>query len=179
MGRLTTRVLDIAVVLLMAAIIVLPRPDAHVQQALAADATDRDRVAELQTTLLVSPAEVGPALELADVFLDSGHADWALAALAAPLGAHPDDHRLHSRRSLALAQFFAAGPAYVSASRALELCRAGSAARCGDGERTRLELLVSMLDRVKDIDMRTDPNTAKDRIIKALRPAYVPRARPR
>jgi hypothetical protein len=179
MGRLTTRILDIVVVMLMAAVVVLPRPDAHVQQALAADATDRDRVAELQTTLLAAPAEAGPALELADIFLDSQHPDWALAALSAPLAAHPDDHRLHSRRSLALAQFFAAAPAYVSAARALELCRAGSAAPCGEGERTRLELLVSTLDRVKDLDMRTDPNTAKDRIIKALRPAYVPPARAR
>jgi hypothetical protein len=171
-----TRVLDIAVVLLMAAILVVPRPEDHVQPAQMVDPVDRDRVAELQTALLASPAEVAPALELADIFLDGRHPDWALAALAAPLAAHPTDHRLLSRRSLALADFFAARPAYQAATQALALCRSGSSAPCGEGERGRLELLVSILDRVKDLDMRADPNTAKDRIIKALRPAYVPRA---
>jgi hypothetical protein len=172
-----TRVLDIAVVMLMAAIVVIPRPDVHVQPALNVDPADRDRVAELQTTLLATPSDPAPALELADIFLDGRHPDWALAALTAPLAAHPRDHRLLSRRSLALADFFAAGPAYQAAARALELCKTGSTAPCGEGERGRLEMLVSILDRVKDIDMRTDPNTAKDRITKALRPAYVPRAR--
>jgi hypothetical protein len=172
-----TRVLDIAVVLLLAAIVVLPRPDVQIQPALKVEAGDRDRVAELQTTLLATPDAPAPALELADIFLDARHPDWALAALAAPLAAHPDDHRLLSRRSLALADFFEARAAYQAASRALALCRSGSAAPCGEGERTRLELLVATLDRVKDLDMRTDPNTAKDRIIKALRPTYVPQSR--
>jgi hypothetical protein len=172
-----TRVLDIAVVLLLAAIVVLPRPDVNVQQALQVDAAERERVAELQTALLASPGDPAPALALADEFLDAHHPDWALASLSGALAAHPDDHRLVARRSLALADDFEARGAFQAATRALALCRSGSAAPCGEGERSRLELLVATLDRVKDLDMRTDPNTAKDRIIKALRPTYVPRAK--
>jgi hypothetical protein len=174
---LLTRILDIVVVLLLAAIVALPRPDVKVQPSLKIDPLQRDRVAELQTTLLATPGEAAPALELADIFLDTRHPDWALATLAGALAAHPTDHRLLSRRSLALADFFQAPAAYQAASRALELCRTGSAAPCGEGERSRLEFLVATLERVKDLDMRSDPNTAKDRIIKAMRPTYLPPAR--
>jgi hypothetical protein len=170
-----TRILDIVVLMLLAAILVLPRPDVKVQPTLYGDVWQRDRVAELQTTLLASPGEVTPSLELADIFLDTRHPDWALAALSGALSAHPDDHRLLSRRSLALADFFQAPAAYQAASRALALCRNGSAAPCGDGERSRLEVLVATLERVKDLDMRADPNTAKDRLIKAMRPTFLPR----
>jgi hypothetical protein len=176
---LLTRILDVVVLLLLAAIVALPRPDVKVQPLLRVDAGQRDRVAELQTTLLAAPGAAAPALELADIFLDARHPDWALAALSGALGAHPDDHRLLSRRSLALADFFQAPAAYQAASRALELCRAGSAAPCGEGERSRLELLVATLERIKDIDMRSDPNTAKERILKVLRPTYVPQPRRR
>jgi hypothetical protein len=174
---LLTRILDVVVLLLLAAIVVLPRPDVQVQQALNVDAGQRERVAELQTALLAAPAEVGPSLELADIFLDARRPDWALAALSGALAAHPDDHRVLSRRSLALVDFFQARGAYQAATRALALCQGGSAAPCGEGERTRLELLVATLERIKDVDMRSDPNTAKDRIIKALRPTYLPPAR--
>jgi hypothetical protein len=171
---LLTRVLDVAVLLLLAVVVLMPRPDVRVQIALP-DADQRQRVAELQTTLLAKPGDAPAALELADIFLDARHPDWALAALSEALAAHPDDHRLHGRRSLALADHFDARGAYQSGARALALCRTGSIAPCGEGERSRLELLVATLDRVKDIDMRKDPNSAKDQIIKGLRPAYLQR----
>jgi hypothetical protein len=173
-----TRVLDVAVVLLLAAIVILPRPDVHVQPALKVDPTQRDRVAELQTALLATPGDPAPALELANIFLDARHPDWALGALSGALAAHPDDHRLLALRSLALADHFAAHDAYLAATRALALCRSGSSVPCGEGERSRLELLVSTLDRIKNIDMRRDPNSAKEQIIKGLRPTFVPRRPP-
>jgi hypothetical protein len=172
-----TRVLDLAVLLLLGVAIVMPRPDVRVKPALAVEAGQRDRVAELQTRLLQAPGDADASLELADIFLDAHHADWALAALSGALEAHPDDHRLVSRRSLSLADHFEARAAFQSASRALALCRGGSVAPCGEGELSRLELLVSTLDRVKDIDMRKDPNAAKEQILKALRPAYIPKKR--
>jgi hypothetical protein len=169
-----TRILDVAVLLLLGVAIVLPRPDVRVQPALVVSEGDRDRVAELQGRLLQVPGDVDAALELADIFLDAHHPDWALATLTPALEAHPDDHRLVSRRSLALADHYEAGAAYRSASRALALCRGGSTVKCGEGELSRLELLVATLERVKDMDMRKTPNAAKEQILKALRPAYIP-----
>jgi hypothetical protein len=169
-----TRVLDLAILLLLAVVIVLPRPDVYVKPALAIDESERDRVAELQTRQVQAPGDVEAALGLADIFLDARHADWALASLSDAIDAHPTDHRLAMRRSLALADHFEARPAFQAASRALALCRGGSSVPCGDGEQARLELLVSTLDRVKDIDMRQNPNAAKEQILKALRPTYLP-----
>jgi hypothetical protein len=170
-----TRVLDLAILLLLAVAIVMPRPDVYVKPALAIDESERDRVAELQTRLVQAPGDAEAALGLADIFLDARHADWALASLSDAIDAHPTDHRLAMRRSLALADHFEARPAFQAASRALALCRGGSSVPCGDGEQARLELLVSTLDRVKDIDMRQNPNAAKEQILKALRPTYIPK----
>src|SRR3954463_5816988 len=96
-----TRVLDLAVLLLLGVAIAMPRPDVNVRPALAVDPADRDRIAELQTRLLQTPDDADAALALADIFLDAQHPDWALATLSTPIEAHPADHRLLSRRSLA------------------------------------------------------------------------------
>jgi hypothetical protein len=169
-----TRVLDVAVLLLLGVVVVMPRPDVLVKPALMVEAPQRDRVAELQTRLLQDPGDVDASLELADIFMDARRPEWALAAVSTAIDAHPSDHRLVTRKSLALADHFEAHAAYQSATRALALCQGGSAAPCGEGERSRLELLVSTLDRVKDIDMRKNPNAAKEQILKALRPVYLP-----
>src|SRR4029079_8172784 len=116
-----TRVLDLAVLLLLGVAIVMPRPDVNVRPALAVDAADRDRIAELQTRLLQTPDDAESALALADIFLDAQHPDWALAALSARLERHPSARRRVSRRSVALAEHFDSGLAYDSATRALAL----------------------------------------------------------
>jgi hypothetical protein len=170
-----TRVLDLAILLLLGVAIVMPRPDVKVKPALAVEDSQRDRAAELQSRLLQEPTDAEASLELADIFLDARRPDWALATLSPAVEAHPGDHRLASRRSLALADHFEARPAFDSATRALSLCRSGSTAKCGEGELARLELLVSTLDRIKNLDMRKDPNTAREQIMKALRPTYIPK----
>jgi hypothetical protein len=169
-----SRALDLAVLLLVAVAILMPRPDARAKPALALDAEGRARVAELQAELLAKPGDVEASLALADLFLDGRRPDWALAAAAAAAERAPQDHRLHGRRALALADHYAAAPAYAAAEKALALCEAGSSARCGEAERSRLELLTSTLRRVRHIDMRKDPNAAKENILKALRPTYLP-----
>jgi hypothetical protein len=170
-----TRVLDLAVLLLLGVAIIMPRPDVNVRPALAVDPVERDRVAELQTKLLQTPDDIDASLALADIFLDTQHPDWALATLSAPIDTHPRDHRLFSRRSLALAQHFEGRAAFDAGTRALALCRGGSSVKCGEGEEARLELLVATLDRIKNIDMRQNPNAAKEQILMALRPAYIPK----
>jgi hypothetical protein len=170
-----SRILELTILLLLAVAILLPRPGVTVQAGLKLDQAGRDRAAELQARLLVAPGDPEAALELADIFLDARRPDWALATLAPALDEKPDDHRLHGRRALALADHFEADAAYNAARKALALCGAGSSARCGDGEQSRLRLLTSTLDKVKGIDMRKNPNEAKERILKALHPVWVPK----
>jgi hypothetical protein len=170
-----TRVLDLAILLLLAAAILMPRPDVKVKPALPPDPAVRARVAELQTQILATPGNVPAALELADMFMDLRHPDWALASLEGALDAHPDDHRLHHLASLALADHFEPSHAYDEAQKALTLCESGSSVACGDAERGRLDLLKSTLGRIRNMDMRRDPNSAKEALIKALRLTFLPK----
>jgi hypothetical protein len=169
-----TRVFDLAVLALCAVAVLLPRPDVQVQPGLRLDGQRLERVAELEAQLAADPGEPGMALELSDLFMDGKRPDWALSTVTRALERAPRDHRLYMRRSLALADHFEAGAAYEAAARALALCDAGSSVTCSAPERMRIQLLHDTLIRVKDIDMRSDPNTAKERILRALKPAYVP-----
>jgi hypothetical protein len=169
-----TRVLDLAVLLLVAVAVLLPRPDVVVQPGLKLDVERRERVAELEAALGADPGEAERSLELSDLFMDGRRPDWALAAVTRALERQPHDHRLHGRRSMALAEHFEAAPAFVAAEKALALCESGSSAKCGEQERARLAFLRDTLGRVKDLDMRQDPNTAKERLLRAMKPAYIP-----
>jgi hypothetical protein len=81
--------------------------------------------------------------------------------------------------SLALADHFEPGFAFTEAQKALNLCDAGSSVPCGEAERGRLALLQSTLDRIKHMDMRKDPNAAKDQLIKGLRMTFIPKKAPK
>jgi hypothetical protein len=169
-----TRVLDLAVLALVAVAVLIPRPDAQVQVGLKVDGERALRVAELEAQLAADPGAAGPALELADLFLDAHRPDWALATVGEAIERTPLDHRLHGRRALALADHFEATPAFAAAEKALELCKSGSSMKCTETELARLELLHRTLASVNGLDMRKDPNTARQRIMQALRPAYIP-----
>ncbi len=172
---MVTRILDTAVLLLLAVAILLPRPDVKVKPALPNDEAARQRVAELQDQLQASPGDVQAALELAGIFMDLRHPDWALATLDGALEAHPDDHRVHQARSLAFADHFEPAFAFQEAERAVLLCESGSSVGCGEAERSRLALLRSTLARVKNLDMRRDPNSAKEQLLQGLRQTYIPK----
>jgi hypothetical protein len=171
------RVLDLLILVLLAVAILIPRPDVKVKAALPENSPDRQRIAELQARLMATPTDASAALDLAGIFMDVGHPEWALSSLDSALAAHPADHRLHLARSLAFVDHFEAGYAYGEAMRALALCEAGSVVPCDEAERGRMVILKSTLDRIKNMDMRRDPNSAKDQIIKGLRPTFVPRKR--
>jgi hypothetical protein len=169
-----TRVLDLAVLGMCAVVVLLPRPDVRVQPGLKLDPERRLRVAELEATLFADPAQPAASLELSDLYLDARRPDWALATATKALTRAGKDHRLHTRRALALAEHYEAGLAYAAADQALALCQSGSTVPCTDTERTRLQLLHGTLERVRDIDMRANPNAARERSRKVLRPAYIP-----
>jgi hypothetical protein len=172
-----TRVLDLAVLALLAIAILMPRPDVKVKPALAENSPVRQRVAELQAQVVGSPGDSAAALELAGIFMDVAHPEWALAALDSALAAHPDDHRLHLARSLAFIDHFEAGYAYAEAMRAVTLCESGSAVPCDEADHGRMMILKTTLERIKHMDIRRDPNSAKEQIIKGLRSTFVPRAK--
>lgn len=175
---MVTRVLDLAILVLLAIAILMPRPDVKVKPALTENSPARERIAELQAQLAGAPSDSAVGLELAGIFMDVGHPEWALAALDSALAAHPDDHRIHLARSLALVDHFEAGYAYGEAMRALTLCESGSIVPCEEAEHGRMVILKSTLDRIKHMDMRRDPNSAKDQILKGLRSTFIPRPRP-
>jgi hypothetical protein len=175
-----TRILDVLVLLLLATLVIMPRPNATVKAALPLPPERRERVAELQAHLMGTPDDVDAAIELSDLFLDGDRPEWALATIGAVLPTHENDYRLHLRRALAFADRFESAPAFEAADRALVLCAAGTAPdrpACNEAPRARITLLRGTLERIKGIDMRNNPALAKDKIFEGLHPVWVPKKR--
>jgi hypothetical protein len=174
-----TRILDLIVLLLLATVLLIPRPDATVKPALALDPELRDRVAELQSVLAGKPDSVEAGLELANIYLDGHRPDWALATVGPLLAAHPDDYRLHHVRAIAYADRFEGEPGYEAAKRATALCERetppAGVPPCGDAVHGRLVLLTSALKSVAGVDMVNQPYLAKERIFRELHPVFVPK----
>ncbi len=149
-----TRILDLIVIVLLAVVLLMPRPDVTVKAALRLPPEWRERVAELQARLVAQPDAVEPAIELANIYLDGHRPDWALATVGSVLPAHGNDFRLHHVRAIAYADRFESAPAFEAASRALALCELNDASTtpgatpCSDADRGRLNLLKSTLESV-------------------------------
>jgi hypothetical protein len=173
-----TRILDLAVIVLLATVVLMPRPDVTVKPALPLDPELRDRVAELQSIMIGRPDDAEAALELANIYLDGHRPDWALATVDGVLKAHPDDYRLHHVRAIAYADRFEGEPGFEAAKQALALCESRPAPPCGDAAHSRLALLTTTLEAVSRVDMRGKPYLAKERIIETLHPTFIPRPRP-
>jgi hypothetical protein len=169
-----TRVLDLAVLALVAVAILLPRPDVIVQPGLKLDDDSLLRVAELEAALSAQPGSIEPTLELTDLFMRAHRPDWALPVVGEAITHAPKDHRLFQRRAMALAEHFEASAAFAAVDQALTLCRSGSSAPCSETESARLQLLHRTLKSVDGLDMRKDPDAARVRIMQALRPTYIP-----
>jgi hypothetical protein len=174
-----TRILDLIVIILLATVLLMPRPDASVKPALTLDPERRARVAELQSTLIGRPDAVDASLELANIFLDGHRPDWALVTVTAATKYHPNDYRLHNLRAIAYADRFEGAPAFEAVQRAVALCDAptppAGGAVCGDAARGRLALLAATLEEVSKVDMKKQPYLAKDRIFKTLHPTFIPK----
>jgi len=177
-----TRLLDLLVIVLLAAVVLMPRPDASVKPALSLDSERRARVAELQSLLIGRPDNVDASLELANIFLDAHRPDWALATVTAAAKYHPNDYRVHHVRAIAYADRFEGEPAFAAAQRAAELCEAtpppAGTPVCGDAARSRIALLSATLEEVAKVDMKKQPYLAKERIFKSLHPTFIPKPRP-
>lgn len=203
-----TRILDLIVIILLATVVLMPRPDATVKPALALDPERRARVAELQSMLIGRPDAVDASVELANIFLDGHRPDWALATVSAAARYHANDYRLHHLRAIAYADRFEGEPAFDAVKRAVELCdQAGTlggsqtprdglaqakpalphaitpppagAPVCGDAAHSRLALLAATLEEVSKVDMKKHPHIAKERIFKTLHPTFIPIPKPK
>ncbi|MEA2698504.1 MAG: hypothetical protein QOI66_2775 [Myxococcales bacterium] len=172
-----TRLLDLIVIVLLAAVLLMPRPDVTVKAALRLPTERRERVAELQAALLGKDDSLPEAIELADIYLDGHRPDWALATVGAVLPLHQDDYRLHHIRAVAFADRFESAPAFEAAKRALALCErpAPAVPACGEAARSRLHLLNATLASVAGVDMRNNPALAKEKIMEQLRPTFIPK----
>jgi hypothetical protein len=178
-----TRILDLIVIVLLATIILMPRPDASVKPALTVDPERRERVAELQSILIGHPDDVASAIELANIFLDGHRPDWALVTVTATSRFHPDDYRLQHVRAIAYADRFEAAPAYQAAQVALALCEreppVAGVPPCDEAVHGRITLLDHTLASVADVDMKKVPYLAKERIFQQLHPAFLAKPRPK
>jgi hypothetical protein len=177
-----TRILDLIVIILLATVVLMPRPDASVKPALALDPERRARVAELQSILIGKPDAVDASVEMANIFLDGHRPDWALATVSAAARYHANDYRLPHLRAIAYADRFEGEPAFEAVKRAVELCDASpppaGAPVCGDAARSRLALLAATLEEVSKVDMKKHPHIAKERIFKTLHPTFIPKPKP-
>jgi predicted Zn-dependent protease len=170
-----TRVVDVVVFVTVAVAVLLPRPDVKVKPGLELSDSQRVELAQLQSVLARDPGAIEPSLELSNLLLDGGRPELALSVLEPAIRRNPADHRLASRQSMAFADDWEGLAAYKAAERALALCENGSSHPCNESDRVRLTLMKSTFEKVKDIDLRDDPNSAKERILKALRPGRLPR----
>ncbi len=168
------------VILLLATVVLLPRPDASVKAALVLEPEQRARVAELQSTLIGRPEAVDASLELANLFLDGRRPDWTIVdrdrrARASPQRlspAPPEGDRL--RRSVRRAARVRGGRARDGAVRAASRplrARRRAARRRAPG----WALLTSTLAEVAKVDMKKQPYLAKEKIFKTLHPTFIPR----
>ena len=123
-----TRILDLIVIILLATILLMPRPDATVKPALNVDGERRERVAELQSILMGHPDDAAASLELANIYLDGHRPDWALAAATTALRFHGNDYRLHHLRAIAYADRFESAPAFEAAAAGAVALRPDAAA---------------------------------------------------
>lgn len=184
-----TRVLDVAILMLLAAVLLMPRPDARVSPALrpcdsrtvtgCLTGEQKERVAELQSHLLGSPGDADGAFELANLFLDAKRPDWALSTVAVVLEKKPDDYRLHQVRAIAHIERLDPDPARAAAARALFLCETPPAGTrpCPDDAHARVALLEQTLRSLRGVDMRKQPYLAKERNFENLHPTWIPRPR--
>jgi hypothetical protein len=174
-----TRILDLIVIVLLATILLMPRPDATVKAALNVDGERRERVAELQSILIGHPDDAAASIELANIYLDGHRPDWALAAASTALRFHADDYRLQHLRAIAYADRFESAPAFEAVTAALALCdrttQPAGVPPCDEAVHGRISLLATTLESIAHVDMKNAPYLAKEKIFHSLHPTFLPK----
>ena len=144
-------VLTGAAVLVIA--LLLPSRDADVLAALRLPSASADRLIVLETQHRDGTPTVDDALEMAVLYIEGRRPDWAIHLIDRVLKVHPNDHRLFSRKAMALAEHLDGTPAHAAAAKALLLCESGSAAPCPPHERQKLMLLEQITRETTGVDL--------------------------
>ncbi len=159
--------LDIAAVVVLVVLIVLPASGRSIQPLYVHDrASLGPQIAEAQADLARHPDDAVTASHLSDLLTRARQTDWAVR-VAARASAVPSSQRWRAQvaASAAQADRVEFGPALEWAQRAIATCdEPGS--DCPDFERGRLEMYVNALRAGWDsgIDPRTNPQGFQDAV---------------
>ena len=175
-----TRILDLIVIILLATILLMPRPDATVKPALTVDGERRERVAELQSILIGPPRRrrrqprAGEHLSRRPpARLGAGGGDHRARF-------HASDYRLAPRarhrlrrplRGRAGVRGGAAGDGAVRARRRSRPASRPATTPFAAGSRC----CADDAGAIAHVDMKNAPYLAKERIFHELHPAFLPR----
>lgn len=171
-----TRLLDLAAVLIVAVVLLLPQPSISAFPAVEGDQADLDRLAQLEDALQRNPGDIQAAVELARAYLQVEQPGWALVALA------PHRERgvpeVHQVAAFAYATLLLPAEALREAEAGLLACER---TRCPDPSRIRLDYLAELMRRLvrAGVDPRRDPLAARRAVAEALHATHpVPPADP-
>lgn len=173
------RLTDLFAVCALAVVVLLPKASVEARPALAGPQSTLDWIAALQDEAFRRPAEVEPALELADGFLSVDRPDWAIVSLghfvdAEARGERPVDARLHLALATARAERFEAAETVAEVKQVTKGCTAGEGTpTCPVGTTARANLIGGAMAVLleKHIDPAKDPQRAKYEVYHVLHPA--------
>jgi hypothetical protein len=168
------RVFDLIAIVALAIVLLLPKPSLEAKPALQGEKIELDRVAALEDARFAEPDSVEHALDLAGVYLDLQHPDWALATLR-PFVTR-GEHRVHLLRATAHADRLETHACVDEAKRGLAACDA-EGARCNPADRIRFDVISAAMQTLIDqnIDAQKNPLQAREAVSKVLHSTKTPK----
>jgi hypothetical protein len=164
-----SRLLDLVAIVIVALVLLLPRPSINAFPAAQGDRASLERLSALQDALYRTPGDAALAVELAGAYRDVGQPAWALTTLHPYLEGERRDPRVHRAAAFALAELLRPRDALRHAEIALAACEA-PAAPCPQTERIRLSYLAEMMRKLAEagVDPHADPLKARRLVSEAL-----------
>lgn len=166
------RIVDLIAVVLVAAVLLMPRPSVRARQAMQGQPIELDWLAELQDQRVRQPEDVAAAVALADAHLTFLHPEWALSTLER--FSHRPDYRVHLRLATARAERLETELALSEARRVETLCDDEAAQPpCRPGTLARVGIIRRAMQTLVDqhIDPAKDPLRARKEVAKVLHSA--------
>ncbi len=153
------RVFDLVAVGCLAVVVLMPRASVEARPALSADATYTARVATLEDSLARDPKNETAAAELAELYLQLEHPDWALIVLAS----FPQQNttaRIQLARATAHAERLEAPAALAAIKEGQSTCAKSA---CPPLVVARLSVIGAPMQALVDekVDPQLDPQKAK------------------
>jgi predicted Zn-dependent protease len=162
---------DVAALGVVIVALALPAPEFVVEPLLRGEPSQLAAAAELEAECAARPDEAGPAVELADLYLDLGHPAWSLSLLLPLAERHVPNHQVYVTLAAAYAERRDMDHAAPMAAEAARICDQGRG--CDAPTRARLEVFSSTLRAAAEqkLDYRRDPQKLREVIRKLTRPA--------